>query len=86
MFLGCWGDKKFLLFDNNNHLMNKLQSQTIYIEKRYFFNIIKVIGYEITKNNNKKIRNDKSLTLINIDNEINGNYQPNLKVKMIEQK
>ena len=66
--------------------MKKWQSQTIYIEKWYFFNVIKVVGYEINKNNNKKIRNENSSTLINIDNERNGNYQPNLKVKIIEQK
>ena len=66
--------------------MNKWQNERIYSEKWYFLNIIKVIGFEVDKHNNLKIRNDKSSTLINIINERIRNYQPNLKVKIIEQK
>ena len=45
------------------------------------FNINKVIGYEINKNNNIKIKNDKSSTSINIDNESSENLSAQFESK-----
>ena len=47
----------------------------------YNHNISKVIGYENNKNNNIKIRNDKSSTSINIDNESSENLSAQFESK-----
>ena len=44
-------------------------------------NVTKVIGYEINKNNNIKIRNDKSSTSINIDNDSSENLSAQFESK-----
>ena len=44
-------------------------------------NINKVIGYENNKNNNIKIKNDKSSTSINIDNESSENFSAQFESK-----